>query len=44
MNDIIALAITFILSISWLRIIDYAAQRGWMSGRLSGLAAAAERI
>jgi phytol kinase len=35
MNDIIALGITFILSILWLRINDFAAERGWISGRLS---------
>jgi phytol kinase len=35
MNDFIALAITFILSILWLRINDFAAQRGWISGQLS---------
>jgi phytol kinase len=34
-NDIIALIITLILCILWLRINDFAAQRGWMSGQLS---------
>ena len=35
MNDLIALGVTFSLSILWLRINDFAAHRGWISGQLS---------
>lgn len=35
MNDTIALGLTLILCILWLRIIDFTAQRGWISGQLS---------
>ena len=34
-NNFIALIITFALSLIWLRIMDFAAQRGWISGHLS---------
>jgi phytol kinase len=34
-NDFIALIITFILALIFLRINDYAAHRGWISGELS---------
>jgi len=34
-NNLFALIITFILAITWLRINDYAAHRGWISGHLS---------
>lgn len=35
MNNILALVITLALSLIWLRLNDYAAQRGWVSSRLS---------
>jgi phytol kinase len=31
----IALPITFLLSVSWLRMVDFAAHRGWLESRLS---------
>ena len=34
-SDFIALLITFIVSLIWLRINDYAAHKGWISGGLS---------
>ena len=34
-SDFIALLITFIVSLIWLRINDYAAHKGWISGELS---------
>ena len=34
-QDIIALIITFALALIWLRINDFAAHRGWISGSLS---------
>jgi phytol kinase len=34
-NDFIALAVTFGLSLLWLRLNDYTAHRGWVSSRLS---------
>jgi phytol kinase len=34
-NNLIALAITFILSLIWLRLNDFAAHRGWISSDLS---------
>lgn len=34
-SDFIALLITFIVSLIWLRLNDYAAHKGWMSGELS---------
>jgi phytol kinase len=34
-NNLIALLITFIAALAWLRINDFAAHRGWISGRLS---------
>jgi phytol kinase len=34
-NNIVALIITFVLSLAWLRINDFAAHRGWISSRLS---------
>jgi phytol kinase len=34
-NNFIALIITFIISLAWLRINDFAAHRGWIEGRLS---------
>lgn len=35
MNNYLALIITFILAVAWLRINDYAAHRGWVESRLS---------
>ncbi len=35
MKDIIALIITLILAISWLRLCDFAAHRGWIDSALS---------
>lgn len=35
MNPIVALIITFALSISWLRLLDFFAHRGWIESRLS---------
>jgi phytol kinase len=35
MNDWIALAITFVLALMWLRLNDYFAQRGWISSSVS---------
>lgn len=34
-NNILALAATFILALTWLRIVDFIAHRGWISGRVS---------
>ncbi|MFC1922422.1 diacylglycerol/polyprenol kinase family protein [Chloroflexota bacterium] len=34
-SDFIALLITFIVSLIWLRLNDYAAHKGWISGELS---------
>jgi phytol kinase len=34
-NNFIALIITFALALGWLRLNDYAAQRGWISSHLS---------
>lgn len=34
-NNYIALAVTLVLSVIWLRIIDFLARRGWMSGQIS---------
>ncbi|HEX7972932.1 MAG TPA: hypothetical protein VF498_00865, partial [Anaerolineales bacterium] len=33
MNNILALVITLALSLIWLRLNDYAAQRGWVSSQ-----------
>lgn len=35
MNNWIALAVTFVLALLWLRLCDFAAHRGWISGPLS---------
>ncbi len=35
MNNFLALVITFTLSLAWLRLMDCAAQRGWIESRLS---------
>ncbi len=34
-NNLIATVITFVLALSWLRIMDYFAQRGWIDSKLS---------
>jgi phytol kinase len=34
-NNILALVITFVLALAWLRINDFAAHRGWIGSRLS---------
>ena len=34
-NNLIALIITFVLALAWLRINDFAAHRGWISSQLS---------
>jgi phytol kinase len=34
-NNFVALAVTLVLSVIWLRMMDFIAQRGWVSGRLS---------
>lgn len=34
-NNLIAMIITFVLALSWLRIMDYFAHRGWIDGKLS---------
>jgi phytol kinase len=34
-NNILAVVVTFVLSLAWLRINDFAAQRGWVSSWLS---------
>lgn len=34
-NNFIALAVTMVLSVIWLRLWDFIAQRGWVSSRLS---------
>ncbi|MDP3185185.1 MAG: phosphatidate cytidylyltransferase [Anaerolineales bacterium] len=35
MNNFLALVITFALALAWLRLMDFAAQRGWIESRLS---------
>lgn len=35
MKDFIALIVTFTVSVLWLRIVDFAAHRGWIESRLS---------
>lgn len=35
MNNYIALILTFVLSLSFLRIMDFIAHRGWMESKLS---------
>jgi len=35
MNNIIATVLTFAIALSWLRIMDFCAQRGWIDSRLS---------
>ncbi|HTX91850.1 MAG TPA: phosphatidate cytidylyltransferase [Anaerolineales bacterium] len=35
MNPFLALIITFVLALAWLRIMDFAAHRGWIESRLS---------
>lgn len=34
-SDFIALIVTFVVSLIWLRVNDYAAHKGWISGQLS---------
>jgi phytol kinase len=34
-NNYIALAVTFVLALSFLRIMDFIAHRGWMDSRTS---------
>lgn len=34
-NNFLALVITFVVALAWLRINDFAAHRGWISGHLS---------
>ena len=34
-NNLIALALTFVFALAWLRVNDFAAHRGWISSRLS---------
>lgn len=34
-NNLLALVITFTISIAWLRTVDFAAHRGWVESRLS---------
>ncbi len=34
-NNLFALIITFVLALAWLRVNDFAAQRGWISAHLS---------
>ena len=34
-NNVLALVITFAISIAWLRLVDFAAHRGWAESRLS---------
>ena len=34
-SDFIALIVTFVVSLIWLRVNDYAAHKGWISGELS---------
>ena len=34
-NNLLALVITFAISITWLRLIDFGAHRGWIESRLS---------
>jgi phytol kinase len=34
-NNLIALVVTFVLSLAWLRLNDFTAQKGWVSGSLS---------
>jgi phytol kinase len=35
LQDLIALIVTFVLALAWLRIMDYAAHKGWVSSELS---------
>jgi phytol kinase len=35
MNNVVTLVLTFILSLAFLRLMDFIAHRGWMEGRLS---------
>ena len=35
MNPFLALVLTFIIALAWLRLMDFAAQRGWIESRLS---------
>jgi phytol kinase len=35
MNPFIALLLTFIIALGWLRVVDFAAHRGWIESRLS---------
>ncbi len=35
MNNFIALGITLLLAVLWVRIVEFAAHRGWISGQLS---------
>jgi phytol kinase len=34
-NNFFALIITFVISVAWLRVIDFAAHRGWLESKLS---------
>jgi phytol kinase len=35
MNPFLALFLTFVIALAWLRLMDFAAQRGWIESRLS---------
>jgi phytol kinase len=35
MNPFIALVLTFVIALAWLRLMDFAAHRGWIESRLS---------
>ena len=35
MNNIVALILTFVIALGWLRLMDFFAQRGWIESRLS---------
>ncbi|MCS6995207.1 MAG: phosphatidate cytidylyltransferase [Anaerolineales bacterium] len=35
MNSFLALVLTFVIALTWLRIMDFAAHRGWVESRLS---------
>ena len=35
MNPFLALFLTFVIALTWLRLMDFAAQRGWIESRLS---------
>jgi phytol kinase len=35
MNNILATVLTFVIALSWLRIMDFCAHRGWIESRLS---------